>query len=62
MSADLHRLETLIRQTKRGSYLPEDGPSFASMATQAEKSLFQLPSNHQEPRHVQHHLCQECPS
>src|SRR6218665_4186159 len=56
-AADLHRLENLIRRAKCGNYLPEDGPSFASLATLADNSLFQsIVSN---PDHVLRHLCQE---
>src|SRR6218665_4217099 len=59
-AADLHRLENLIRRAKRGNYLPEDGPSFVSLATLADNSLFQsIVSN---PDHVLRHLCQECPA
>ena len=59
-AADLHRLENLIRRAKRGNYLPEDDRSFASLATQADSSLFQsIVSN---PDHVLRHLCQERPA
>ena len=59
-AADLHRLENLIRRAKRGNYLPEDGPSFASLPTLADNSLFQsIVSN---PDHVLRHLCQEHPA
>src|SRR6218665_604886 len=59
-AADLHRLENLIRRAKRGNCLPEDGPSFASLSTLADNSLFQsIVSN---PDHALRHLCQERPA
>src|SRR6218665_111528 len=59
-AAHLHRLENLIHRVKRGNYLPEDGPSFASLAMLADNSLFQsVVSN---PDHVLRHLCQERPA
>src|SRR6218665_3463121 len=49
-----------FRRSKRGNYLPEDDPSFASLATLVDNSLFQpIVSN---PDHILRHLCQERPA
>src|SRR6218665_3918965 len=58
--SDLNRLESFVRRTKRGGFLPDDAPSFRDMAARADSNLFgSIISN---PHHVLRCLCRESPA
>jgi len=58
--SDLHRLEGLFHRAKRHGFIPEDGPSFESLALQMDRTLFQ--AIFRNPDHVLRHLCRERPA